>query len=146
MITTKQGDKGYTDLKERRVSKTDPIIETLGLLDETSALIMLADSYKPIKYVEMIISDLNIIASIYAGYDKDFDFNHISLLEKEIISCDEKFSFQYPFKQKDKLYVNLARTNVRKLELKLWSDSLLDPQIISYVNRLSDYLYINLIM
>ena len=143
-VTTKLGDQGFTDLKGKRVSKSDDVVKVLGAFDTTMALIMLADNYCPIENVEEIVHNLSCLAGVVSGYIDSFDYQkEIKTLEDFICHNEnEKFSFVYPFKQEGKLWVNYARTQVRSLEQLLWKVQCLPSEYIGYVNRLSDYLYV----
>lgn len=145
MITTKRGDTGYTDIYQKRVKKDDSVIELLGTIDECIAYIVLIHSINPIQELKQIVNDLSDIAASVAGYKSIdlFQVERITFLEsKKSIDLKE---FQYPFDDTIRAHYNVARTIVRRLErlfIRYSNDFSQSSNIIAYLNRLSDYLFL----
>ena len=163
-ITTKTGDKGKTSLyKGKRVSKDDIRIEICGTLDELSACLGLAKSLvKKNKNIKELIAsiqkELFIIGSEIACQSK-----FIEQLQKRIGSDQveniDKFIQKLEKKKENKLkcfslsgknfisaVFDLARTTARRAERRVVTlqrkKVLKNDQIIIYLNRLSDLLYL----
>jgi len=142
MITTKKGDNFYTDIKNKRVKKDSQVIELLGCFDETCAIVMLADNYAHLTYITETITFLSRLAGVVSGYSEDFDTSEfIQKLESFIFSHQEKFSFSFPIRQENKIYLNFARTKIRELERKCCTFGIKNNYAIA-INRLSDYIYV----
>ncbi len=159
-IYTKTGDTGSTSLfGGKRVSKADLRIDTYGTIDELNAHIgLLRDQPVNINRSKVLIEiqdRLFTIGSMLAtgpGNTKvkipalaDED---IQLLEKEIDVMDSHLppmrSFVLPGGHPSVSVCHIARTVCRRAErliIALDSNEKVDPLIIKYVNRLSDYLF-----
>ena len=161
-IYTKQGDKGLTSLLgNKRVSKTDVQIEAYGSIDELNACIGLIRSSAisdRVKSIETIQNVLFRIGSLLASTEKaKADFNlpdvqveDIKLLESEIDfmtgEMPELKSFVLPGSGPINAHCHLARTVCRRaerrvIELFQSDESQSNPQIVTFLNRLSDYLF-----
>lgn len=142
-ISTKKGDFRLTDLKDQRVYKYDDRVEAIGLIDDTIAHLLLADSYCSINSIQDIILGLSNIAGYIAGYCQLNDLASLTTkLEDYINNSQQQFQFVYRYKQTAKLHVNLARTKVRDLERFLTKLDLKHDEIYRFINRLSDFCYI----
>lgn len=144
-ITTKRGDQGMTDLKDKRVSKDHELIELLGMIDETIASIVYAASLSEKTLLEPIVTHLSTFAAMVAGYQEEFPEEYLLYLEAYINAHDEAFEFSYPLDSTAKASINIARTNARKLErftYKLQKQINFSTNILNYLNRLSDFLFI----
>lgn len=160
-IYTKTGDKGTTSLiGGTRVPKYDDRIEAYGTVDELSAFIGLLrdqDIDTHSKEILLEIQDrLFTMESILAADSQrhlkslpGLKKEDISLLETEIDAMNESLpeltSFILPGGHPVVSYCHVARTVCRRAErlaIKL-NESFPIPQItISYLNRLSDYLFV----
>ncbi|MGD0523273.1 MAG: cob(I)yrinic acid a,c-diamide adenosyltransferase [Candidatus Microgenomates bacterium] len=137
-IYTKTGDKGETGLfSGKRIPKDDILTETLGNFDEANSWLGIIGG------LEEIQKDLMTICSILAGAKLEFPDSKtedleikIDVLEKELPPLDH---FILP---KGKLMY--GRALVRRAERSLVRVSRFKkvrPEVLSYVNRLSDYLF-----
>lgn len=141
-ISTKKGDYLFTDIKNKRVRKNDKIIEALGLVDETIISIIEADSCVDIPYVEEIVNTLSAIAGYVSGYQEAFDISVLlTKIEKDIENCPSNFKFNYPYKQKEKIALSIARVKVRALERALVAINDTEVFYLPFINRLSDFMY-----
>ena len=158
-IYTKTGDKGQTSLfGGKRLAKSDLRIEAYGTVDELNATVgylseLLSDS--AIKEVLFRVQNklFNIGSKLAVDPDKDFEMplvneNDISLLEGEIDNMDRVMpalkSFILPSGHPHGAYTHVVRTVCRRAERRVVALSLesqVDPLIIAYLNRLSDYFF-----
>lgn len=155
-LYTKQGDNGMTSLMNgSRVSKCDDRMELLGTIDELSSHIGLAKvvadegvkkSLSRIQY-ELI----QMMAKIADSRNSDYEFGEeqIRYLEEQIDRLEEAF----PREKKFVLYggcelsarLDVARAVARRVERRFWRVKRtyqVDTKALQYINRLSDYLYI----
>lgn len=159
-IYTKTGDKGTTALfGGKRVSKADLRIETYGTVDELNSYIGLVRD-QPVnenrKNILVEVQDrLFTIGSILAtepGNTKvkvpSLSPEDITLLEKEIDAMDVSLppmkSFVLPGGHQSVSFCHVARTVCRRAErlvIALDAQEKIDPLVIQYLNRLSDYLF-----
>jgi cob(I)alamin adenosyltransferase len=159
-IYTRTGDQGTTSLfGGKRVSKADLRIEAYGTIDEFNAWIgMLRD--QPVNKdrgatLTAIQDRLFTIGSILAtapGNTKvkipSLSAEDITFLEKEIDVMDSDLppmrSFILPGGHASVSFGHLARTVCRRAErlvIALNGQEPIDPLVIQYLNRLSDYLF-----
>lgn len=160
-IYTRTGDKGTTMLiGGSRVAKHDLRIETYGTVDELNSHIGLvadvADDNETKKLLLEIQDRLFIIGSHLAaepGKSKmklpDINAEDLSALEKAIDrmndSLPEMKFFILPGGHVHVSYCHIARCVCRRAERKvtrLAEQSEVDPLIVTYLNRLSDYLFV----
>ena len=158
-IYTKGGDKGKTSLVGgSRVSKSNDIIDAIGNVDELNALLGLAvcDLKKPfISILKNIQNDLfDIGADIATPINKKgtvlrINKNYIFYLEKEIDKINNNLptlnSFILPGGSKISSIIHLARTVNRRCErsiVKLNDKQKVNIEVLKYLNRLSDYLFV----
>ena len=143
MITTKTGDGGVSFWKDKNVGKDDILIETIGCLDEVQAIIELVGMD-----MEKVKTDLwGVMGEI--AYEKKYENleeriaemeNEINTLEKRLPKL-EKFLI---FKKERAAKLNWVRTVVRRAErcmVGLSKKQSLNPKLLAYINRLSDYLF-----
>jgi cob(I)alamin adenosyltransferase len=159
-IYTKTGDKGTTALfGGKRVSKADLRIETYGTVDELNACIGLVRD-QPVnenrKSILVEIQDrLFTIGSILAtepGNTKvkvpSLSQDDVTILEKEIDAMEATLppmkSFVLPGGHQSVSFCHVARTVCRRAErlvIALDAGETVQPLVIQYLNRLSDYLF-----
>lgn len=164
-IYTKTGDKGETGLYGgKRIRKDDQRIAAYGDVDETNAAIGIARSYieegssgsrEVLAFIdsslESVQNKLFAIGAVLAGSEdpnfsvKDTD---IEYLEKCIDHIDELVqpikAFILPFGTDLSARLHLARTVARRAErsiVSLSADETVDPNVLAYANRLSDFLF-----
>lgn len=160
-IYTKTGDKGTTALfGGKRVSKADLRIDTYGTVDELNSFVGLVRdqevNYKHKAVLVEIQDRLFTIGSILATEPGNTKIKIPSLAEKditfleiEIDKLDEvlppmKF-FVLPGGHPSISFGHVARTVCRRAErltIALNEQEAIDPMVIKYLNRLSDYLFV----
>ena len=155
-VTTKTGDKGKTALADgSRVSKDSLRVHCLGSIDELNASIGFAAVLLPKKPeidFKSIQNDLlNIGAEIsIPNSEKDFlDQNRIDYLDKKIELINNDLpplkEFILPGGNDVCSRIHLARSICRRAERDLVSlnnKENISPEILQYINRLSDYLFV----
>jgi cob(I)alamin adenosyltransferase len=158
-IYTRLGDSGETHLGDMsRVPKTHPRIEAYGTVDELNAHIGVALTIEglPAAYSEWLAriqNDLfDVGADIAAPYDPDRERLRVipeqtTWLEER---CDEVNatlpplkSFVLPGGSKAAAQLHVCRTVCRRAErLAIAAGEALNPEVVRYLNRLSDLLFI----
>lgn len=160
-IYTKTGDQGTTALfGGKRISKADLRIDTYGTVDELNSWIgLVRDQSVNEKRKEFLISiqdRLFVIGSILAtepGNTKvkipALKQEDIASLEKEIDNMDAALppmrSFILPGGHQSVSFCHIARTVCRRAErltVDLHAHEPGEIQVIQYLNRLSDYLFV----
>lgn len=137
-VVTKTGDDGKSRFLGKVVDKDSDLLEAVGTLDELQALIEGGEIQKDL---------YGIMGEL--GYDKKVDSLELRVtsLEKEIerIEKDLKpITGFLIFKNEKARRLNFARTVCRRAERRLVTLSRsqqIDPNILIYINRLSDYLF-----
>ena len=160
-VYTKGGDKGKTSLiGGSRVLKNHPRVEAYGTIDELNSYIgYLRDSIENHDIVESLIiiqNNLMRIGSLVAVVDtniekklKRIDNSAINFLEQKIDQWDEELpvltSFILPGGNQTVSICHISRTICRRAErrvLEVNQDTTIDPLVIQYLNRLSDFLFV----
>jgi cob(I)alamin adenosyltransferase len=160
-IYTKTGDKGQTSLiSGRRVSKADTRIDAYGTVDELNSWIGLVRD-QPVNEVrrELLkeIQDrlFTVGAALATDPEKtprkampDIVEGDITLLEQAMDAMDAELpelrAFVLPGGHESVSFAHLARTVCRRAErlvIGLSEQSPVEPLVIQYLNRLSDYLF-----
>jgi len=165
-IYTKRGDKGKTSLynegktndhdkttaQKERVSKDSLDVYALGVIDELNSFlgvtIAISEDQKMPAILKEIQKDLFTIGSILAGSDLRFFKTKTKHLEKEIDELEGKLpvlqNFVLPTGSKLSSNLQYARALSRRVEREVVTLSRITPvkpQILTYLNRLSDYLF-----
>lgn len=159
-IYTRKGDQGETALLSgNRVSKHHLRIESYGTIDELNAFIGLirdvADDHSAHDHLLSIQHHLFAIGSLLAseGQSKlplpEIKPAHIQTLEDEMDRMDQELpplkNFILPGGDAAASYCHVARTITRRAERKtvaLARSVHVEPIVISYLNRLSDYFFV----
>jgi cob(I)alamin adenosyltransferase len=160
-IYTKTGDKGFTSLVGgSRISKAELRIEAYGTVDELNSYIgMLRDQEVNSTRKEVLkeIQDrLFTIGAILASEPEqtrkqlpDLLMSDIDLLEQEMDTMDESLEpmrfFILPGGHPSISFGHLARTVCRRAErnvIRMAEESDVNTLVITYLNRLSDYLFV----
>ncbi len=162
-IYTKTGDKGTTSLiGGTKVSKSSLRIEAYGTVDELNSWIGLVSDQFNKKKTKKVLGEIQdrlftIGSSLACDPDKetklkipDLKEEDVLLLEKEIDKMNEKFpemkSFLLPGGHVAVSTAHVARCVCRRAERACVSlqenNSFIDPFVIKYLNRLSDYLFV----
>jgi cob(I)alamin adenosyltransferase len=159
-IYTKKGDQGQTSLiGGMRVPKFDLRIDSYGTVDElNSHLGLLRDQNIAEQYKAQIIDIQQILFTIgsHLAVGKDGSSmklpelrqEHVDFLEQSIDAMDEKLEpmrfFVLPGGHPAVSQAHIARCICRRAErlvVHLASEENVDALILTYLNRLSDYLF-----
>ena len=162
-IVTKTGDQGETSLMYgRRVPKSDSRVDAYGCVDELSAALGLARAFSRDQFVsDQLLSaqkDLIVMMGELATAPEDVDrfledgyrLTAADMVDRlsEMIAHLEKDKTLYP---KDWVIpganpasaaLDLARTTCRRAERRVSELKDLNPEILRYLNRLSDFCWI----
>lgn len=163
-IYTKNGDRGKTSLiGGRKVSKHDLQVEAYGSIDELNSFIGLLKDYSKNDEINQVLFKVQLklftIGSILAQENtstnraileklnisaKDTNFIELQIdkLEKKLPKLSK---FIIPGGHKLVSYCHVSRSICRRAERKITklSDSVkLDSNILPYINRLSDFLFV----
>lgn len=160
-IYTKTGDKGTTSLfGGTRVSKADDRLDAYGTVDELNSHIgLIRDTQTSSNRKELLkeIQDRLFTIGAHLASDKkskmdkipDLLDEDIDLLEKEMDAMDAGLppmtSFILPGGHVNVSYCHVARCVCRRTErltIRLAESVEIEPIIIRYLNRLSDYLFV----
>jgi len=161
-VYTKTGDSGTTGLiGGTRVPKHHLRLEAYGTVDELNSYVGLIRSHeieeKSRQVLLMIQNKLFLIGSRLATDDTKSDLKEkliieegdILLLEKEMDRMDESLpelnNFVLPGGHPLNGYCHIARTVCRRAERRanqLATEVDVNPLLLKYINRLSDYLFI----
>ena len=167
-VYTKTGDKGKTSLVGgQKISKSNIRIDSYGEVDELNAIIgicieeikFLENKERFIDLIESLVkiqNDLFNLGTILATLPEDMSskmpqvtMDDIKILENKIDEANHDLpvlhSFVLPGGSKINTYFHLARTVCRRTEricCKLYEQDKIDQIVISYLNRLSDALFV----
>ena len=162
LVYTKTGDRGTTGLiGGTRVSKTHIRLEAYGTVDELNANLGLLITYLNEEHDrEFLLHVQNKLFAIGSHLATDQDkvrLNEVSIItptdveqiEHEIDAADEILpplsNFVLPGGAAGAAVCHICRTVCRRAErriLTLSESSTISPELLAYVNRLSDYLFI----
>jgi cob(I)alamin adenosyltransferase len=157
-IYTRKGDQGETSLfGGTRVSKDDPRIEAYGTVDELNSVLGLVRASWPASPLDeefrQIQSDLfDVGAQLAAPGNTRFGGvgpSRIAQLEQRIDEMEQELaplrSFILPGGSMAASSLHVARTVCRRSEravVRLGADDEITSRTISYLNRLSDFLFV----
>jgi cob(I)alamin adenosyltransferase len=160
-IYTKTGDSGSTGLfGGKRVSKDDARIEAYGTIDELNSWMGLLRDQEVNRsrqgFLASIQENLFVISSMLAAEPGNeriripkLDAGAVGMLEAAIDEMDrslpEMRSFVLPGGHQSVSFCHVARTVCRRAERRLvtlYRQEEGDPQLLVYLNRLSDYLFV----
>lgn len=159
-IYTKTGDQGMTGLYGgKRISKDDLRIEAYGTVDELNTFIgLLACSFKDdvqllqLNQIQILLFDIG--SNLASDPDKNLPVTKvyvtdIETLEHQMDDMDRSLAplknFILPGGDIATSYAHVCRTICRRAErrvISLSKEAFVDPLIIQYLNRLSDYFFI----
>ncbi len=159
-IYTKTGDKGKTSLLGgTRVPKYHLRIEAYGTVDELNANIGMLGEQKVLQslfpLMREVQNNLFSIGSILANDPEKSHFQLPPLQEEEILKLEASIdalnaqldplqNFVLPGGHPANAWAHVARTICRRAErrvVELSEQTELDPHIVTYLNRLSDWLF-----
>lgn len=156
-IYTKTGDKGETSLYGgKRIYKNDTRIEAYGSVDELNCTLGVILSILKDKKIKVglteIQKDLMVTGSALACYkipDNNYFKEKAEILEKWIDEADDKLpklnNFILPGGNMQSALLHQARSICRRAErraVELSRKEEIDRDIIVYLNRLSDLLFV----
>lgn len=160
-VYTRKGDKGQTSLiGGTRVSKGSDRIESYGTVDELNSWIgLIRDQEIKAEYVLVLkeIQDRLFTVGSYLASDPekskmkipDLLESDVKFLEDKMDEMDEELPemkfFVLPGGHTTVSYCHLGRCVCRRAEricIALAEDEFVAPIVISYLNRLSDYLFV----
>lgn len=162
-IYTKTGDSGKTSfVGGERVNKNDLRIEAYGTLDELNSIIGVTMNYIEAKALKAVLEKVQHelftlgaeLASLTSKGNTSMPLpvtseEHVKELEHFIDELNSQLepqtSFLLPKGTKASTYLHLTRTTCRKAErliVTIAQQYPINPQILIYINRLSDLLYI----
>lgn len=155
-IYTKSGDKGTTSLiGGRRVAKNDPTICAIGEVDELACSLGVLLSHKPNKktfgLIVEIQKELFLLGAELADPGRKtkkyaINVSDVSFLEDSIDELQAKMpqlnNFILPGGTQFAAHAHLARAICRRVERAIVALKSTNPQIIVYLNRLSDLLFV----
>ncbi|WP_190809315.1 cob(I)yrinic acid a,c-diamide adenosyltransferase [Flagellimonas sp. S3867] len=161
-IYTKTGDKGTTALfTGKRVSKHHIRIESYGTIDEINSFLGLVRDQEIDSHSKKVLADIQnklfTVGAILATEPKKenrlkiprISDEDIEFLEKEMDQMNEELPemthFILPGGHTTVSYCHIARTVCRRAERMisyLNENEPLPSNLLSYVNRLSDYLFV----
>lgn len=155
-ITTRTGDDGKTNLGNgNRIPKHHARIEALGTLDELNSAIGLVLAHEPtnldaaiaLKKIQQDLFDLG--GELCPPYRQAITLDKMVYLEEMIEKWNSDLpplkEFILPGGNLTAASCHLARTICRRAErciVKLNEEENLNPDILRYINRLSDLLFI----
>ena len=160
-VYTKTGDAGTTSLVGgKRVPKDCARLESYGTIDELNAHVGLLLTYvSKNQDRECLIGIQNCLFVVGAQLATELESAHtlqstitaddVSALEKNIDRATEGLpkwrGFTLPGGCREAAEAHVCRTVCRRAErriLTLSSEEKVDPQLLKYINRLSDYFYV----
>jgi cob(I)alamin adenosyltransferase len=160
-IYTKGGDLGMTSLiGGKRVAKNHPRVEAYGTIDELNSFLgYLRDSVENECITSSLVNVQNTLmraGSLVAVIDerigkklKKLKLSEIMFLEEKIDLWEEQLpplsTFILPGGNQTVSFCHIARTVCRRAERKVLEasqDSVIDPLVLQYLNRLSDFLFV----
>lgn len=153
-IYTKTGDKGQTSLVDgSRVNKDDLRLDTYGTADELSSFIglLIAETYDSADkaFLIGIQKDLFVIGAALATPKLVACEVNTQRIEAEIDNIQQQLpplhSFILPGGCRCAALAHVCRTICRRLErllVRLSKSAEIDSNIVSYINRLSDYFFV----
>lgn len=155
-IYTRKGDKGYTRIGKEQISKDDALIDALGTIDELNSSIGLIIAYE-IKnqaiaaQLRQIQNDLfNLGGELYLPEHIAITARHVEQLEQILDEWNSQLpplkDFLLPGGNPKSAAAHLARTICRRAERCLVTlnrkRKLHNPEMLRYINRLSDLLFV----
>lgn len=162
LVYTKTGDKGCTGLiGGTRVLKTDARLEAYGTVDELNAhlgvLITYLTEEGDAEFLRVVQDKLFGVGSYLATDQEKTDLHAVSIIkpedvEKIELAIDEADNglpainnFVLPGGARASAFCHVCRTVCRRAErriLALTDHLTIDQNLLAYINRLSDYLFV----
>ena len=157
-IYTKKGDRGETSVYDEantqrvRISKSSLRVSAIGLVDELNSylgvIVSKSDDKVLTGYLLVVQNNLLRIGSMLAGSNLRFFESNTEELERQIDKLEGTLpvlkNFIFPGGTVIAGHLHYARTLARKAERKIVEyseEEKVKPQVLKYINRLSDYLF-----
>lgn len=153
-VVTKTGDDGKSRWNNQVVEKDSELLEAIGTIDELMAVLGTEIERDPQRreYMLSIINRyLYRISGVLAGFEvseKEYFEMMVEEIENEIKKKEDELDRRGEFLTAGiqlEANMNWARTVCRRAERRLVTlnkVSPIDPNILKYINRLSDYLFL----
>ena len=161
-VYTRRGDKGMTDLVGGvRIAKTHPRLEAYGTVDELSAHIgmliaIITDEEEKALLLRIQNNLFNVCSHLATDQSQTplypsaiLDDHETTVVEEAIDRINQLFpefqGFVLPGGTVAAAQAHVCRTVCRRAErriLALQEVATVNPEIVQYVNRLSDYLFV----
>jgi len=154
-VVTRGGDKGETSLGDgTRVRKDSPLIEVIGAADEANAAIGVlrlhtqGDADAMLARIQNDLFDLGADLCVpgQAGDRLRLTEAPVLRLEREIAAMNADLppltSFVLPGGTAGAAHAHMARVAARRAERAVVALDGVNPQVIRYLNRLSDHLFV----
>ena len=162
MVYTRTGDKGTTSLVGgKRVPKTHARLEAYGTIDELNSFIGLLITYlkdqEEKDFLQRVQNNLFVIGSNLATDQSTTQLRQASVIPASLIEEMEQHidvldasippltAFVLPGGSRGSAVCHVCRTVCRRAErriLTLSEQADISPELLAYVNRLSDYLFV----
>ncbi len=155
-IYTRKGDEGYTHLGKKRIAKDDFLIEAMGTIDELNSMIGLIISFQVhdkeigqcLTQIQNELFDLG--GELYSPEHIVITADKVTHLETMLDHWNETLpplkEFLLPRGNPPSAASHLARTICRRAErclVRLHRQTpLQNPEMLRYLNRLSDLLFV----
>ena len=149
-IYSKDGDRGFTSTpNNRKISKSDPIIEIYGTLDELNVALGTALAFAQSKKSKKLLSELQKQIFEISAHVEDktplIAEVDIKRMENDIMIMEERLQvmqhFIIPGGTKGSCFIHQARILAWELERRF--SNIKAPSIyLAYFNRLSDLLFV----
>lgn len=159
-IYTKTGDKGQTSLfGGSRVSKSGLRVDCYGTIDETTSTLGLAYALTTRDDIKIAIRKIQetlfVVGAELASDEKGLEklgskitnediLDLEKVIDKSMDTVGKPMEFVIPGVNEASAAIHMARTVIRRAERKiinLMTEESVRPEILTYVNRLSDALY-----
>lgn len=161
-VYTKTGDKGTTSLVGgTRVPKTHDRLEAYGTVDELNSFLGLLITYvadgQDVAFLQRVQNSLFVVGSYLATDQAKMSLKSASVvtpvmvaeMENEIDRLDALLpplsAFVLPGGSRGAAFCHVCRTVCRRAErriLTLSAEVEIAPELLAYMNRLSDYLFV----
>lgn len=154
-IYTKKGDEGYTGMADKRISKDDSLIEAIGEIDELNSVIGFLIALQPQEeMVKLLLAIQNKLFDMGGELHQpkfiSIQTEDVNELERNLDSWNETLpplaEFVLPGGNTKAAYAHIARTVCRRAERALVrlhrQTPLNNPEMLRYLNRLSDLLFV----
>ena len=147
-VYTKRGDKGETSIIGKSLSKASELIEAIGTVDELNCHIGLIQAAWNSTFLTTIQQDLFEIGSFLGGANINVKLEtKVWNMENEMDAMSDSLSplknFILPAGDELVCKIHVTRAVCRRAERVInRADIVEHDEILKYINRLSDYLFV----